>query len=308
MRPRIHDRKLTEKQEQFRKTISNPKLVPLLFSEAASFEEQWHKEVVDFTKEEALEFLKSLNSLSLQSLIVYTWTMRKYAEFCGINSSEWNQISREDCEALIDKNQRKRKYLSESHVKALTAVLFNPVDRFILRGFYDGLCGDFYGDFMGLYPESFNQDELTVRLSDGNVKHISQELYDAAMESAETYIYIPYGVNATERKLYDWTLGKQDIVKFTNGSERCPTMSTWSRKIRGRLEHIRRYFGISYLNIPNLRRSGVYNHLLGLSEEKDVSVKRAVYLPEFEEVADAYGLNKSRLDAIAYRFSTEEYN
>lgn len=308
MRPILHDKQLTEKQTLFRNTLSNPKLANLLFSEVSVFEEQWRKDVTEFTKAEALEFLKSLNSLSIQSLQVYTWTLKKYAQFCGNEASAWSQISRADCEAQINNDQRKNKYLSESHIKALTAVLLNPVDRFILRGFYDGLCGEFYDDFMGLHIDSFDQENLTVKLANGNIKHISQDLYELAIESANTYTYIFNGIAGTTRMLHDVSVDKQDIVKYMNGSDPKPSLSTWKRKIRGRLEHSRNYLGLQFLSIPILRRSGIYNKLLKLSAEHECSVKQAVYLPEFKEIAVAYGLNESRYDSIAYRFSTEEYN
>lgn len=308
MRPKKYDIKLTDKQKQFKESVSNPKTIPMLFTEAAVFEERWNKDITDFTKEEALEFLKTLNSISVKSLIVYAWTIDKYTQFCGKESKVWNQISRNDLESLIDEKQRMGKYFSESHLNALTAVLFNPVDRFILRGFYDGLCGEYYEDFKDIYPKSFNKQNLTVQLSNGNIKHISQELYDIAMESAESYKYIVYSRSRNfTRNLCDWTPDKQDIIKIAYGSKLEPTLPTWKRKIRNRIEIIRNYLDIPYLNIPNLRRSGIYNHLLKLSEMHNCSIKQAVNLPEFDAIVSDYELNKDRLDSIKYRFSTEEY-
>lgn len=307
MRPKIHTKILTETQLRFRDTFSNPKVANLLFSKVSPFEEQWQKEVTSFSKIEALTFLKSLNSLSIQSLNVYAWTMRKYSQFCGVKHSAWAKISQTECESLINAEQRRRKYLSESDVKALSAVLFNPVDRFILRGFYEGLAGDFYEDFKDIYPESFDELSSTVRLANGVTKQISHELYELAIESAETYTYSVVGDRDCERNLYDWSKGKRDIVKLTYGSHESPAPSTWKRKIRNRLDSIREYFCIPYLTIPNIRNSGVYNHLVRLSLENNCSIRKAVYLDEFKDIAIQYNLNLERLDKLSYRFSREEY-
>lgn len=302
MRPIIHDLKLDEQQQKFKEAASSPAVVATIFSEVNFFEKQWGKNLLDFTKEEALTFLKSFNSLSILTLMTYTSIIRSYAEFSGVTETSWKDVLQSDLLKLIDYDELRNTYFAPGDVDKIIACVPNAVDKFIVKGFYEGLSGQYYEEFQGLTMESFDRENSEVHLSNGKIKKVTEKLYALAQASANTYSYQALDRKRTQnRKLVD-VFASGEIIKSTLKRSEENGLTSWKRKMRGRMESIKDFFGMSYLTIPRLRNSAIYYQLTKLAEANGCDVGSAVYLPEFETVIAQYNLDGGRKDKIAYKF------
>ena len=301
-----HEVEFTEQQQAFADTLSSPNIFTVIISEAELWEKNWNKDLLDFTKQEALIYLKSIHSLSLLSLMSYASTIRSYAAFVGKKETIWNNILQADLKQLIDVDELKNTYFKPEDVDKMEMILPNVVDRFILRGFYEGLYGHYYEEFKCLVMPDFDKEAKKVHLMTGKDKVFSDRLYQLAEESSRTYIYKAMDFHREQKRtLLDTPGYKGEIVK--TGLKTSPGLEPWKRKIRGRMESVKEFFGLSYLTIPRLRNSRIYYELLQISKKNNCSIAEAVYLPEFEPIIYQFDLNINRKDKLAYKYKDMDW-
>lgn len=303
MRQAAGNIKLTEQQQAFADTLYSPSPFVVVLSEAEFFEKNWKKDILDFTKQEALTFLRSMHSLSLLTLMTYTSVTRSYANYLGLKETAWEEVRQADLIELIDVDELKNTYFTPEDVDKIEMIVPNAVDKFILRGFYEGLCGDYYEEFQSLTMDSFDKENLTVRLQTGKVKKVSQRLYDLALKSSTTYTYTAMDFRRTQvRKLIDMNGLVGEVVKTSMKVNSNPNLMSWKRKVRGRMESVKDFFELSYLTIPRLRKSAIYYNITTLAKEHNCEVSEAVYLPEFDDIIYQYDLDATRKDNLAYKY------
>ena len=300
--------KFTEQQQAFRDTLGSPNIFTVIISQAKLWEENWHVDLLHFSKKQALDYLKGMGSLSILSLMSYASTIRSYAEFVGEKETVWKDVLQDDLKKLIDVDELKNTYFEPEDIDKMEAILPNTVDKFILRGFYEGLCGSYYEEFKGLTMANFDKETMTVHLSTGKDKKFSKRLYDLAQKSSETYIYKAMDIKREQkRRLVDMDGLMGEVVKSTLKVSDTPGLMPWKRKIRGRMEAVKEFFDLQYLTIPRLRNSKIYYELFLISEKHKCDIAEAVYLPEFDEIIYQFDLDGERKDKLAYKYKNMDW-
>lgn len=209
------------------------------FKQTEGFEIQFNKDVADFTKEEILTMYTSLKYKVVESLRMFNSQLSIYTRwFKHTKDDQYALISFEMLLNCIDKSEKR--IISKNEVDSCLKCLINPVDKFFVLGLFEGIKGEFYGDFTYAKISDFfgSPGHYKVKLYSDRTIDISDDLYEIAQESSQKYEYIgdTKTVTLTDRVREDGLIVKERTnAKNVSDAQRGRRIGNRMARFRDRL-------------------------------------------------------------------------
>ena len=175
----------------------------------------------------------------------------------------------------------KERDINRQYIFEKMDTLLNPAEKFLVLGLYEGIGANTkigYSDFADLTLDNFDTELHKLRLTNRMITY-SNELYELAKESADTYENIVYDKNGNERRV---RLSEDNrIIKPACNAKTDDYRNIISKKIR----KIKEAFENPSMTMQTLKESGrreMINKLISEGKTEDEAM-------EDEEMLNTYG-------------------
>lgn len=163
------------------------------FIRSGEIEKEIGKDLYDFDCSEIKNLYKTFKIKTLEMMKLVHSIFSKYVNWCieneySSNCNNYYKLTLDDLYECIDKEKFMSSVVSREKVLEWCDMLFNPRERFILLGLFEGLKGKNYRDFTTLHQKDI--DGNTITLNDGKrVIEVSDELIQIIVDNIFTYTY-----------------------------------------------------------------------------------------------------------------------
>ncbi len=263
-------------------TTNTPKdYLTRLFNKTETFEERLEKDICNFTTYEIIDFYKTLNMTSVDSLIVLSSHLSIYTQWCMQQNlvidcqNHFLEIDSNSFVDYINTAMFKKSIITKNTLYNWLSQLENASDAFIMLALFEGIKGKEFCELVNLKMSDFNGNK--VKLCTGRELIVSDKLVSLAKESNDTMIY--YSVTAGKEKRVPFLDEDLIIKNYPNCQE---TNSFYQgRRIYRRLLRNFESMGISKWMKPNsLVDSGKIDFINTRSKELGITAKEYIYNPE----------------------------
>lgn len=246
--------------------------------------EKWaegrNKEACDLSHDEILEFLRSKESASYNSVKRYMYIIRDWATYYTGGATSWNYIDRKDLESCVIKQPKIIQKLTADIFFAIVEKLDNIMDKFILLALYEGFDTS---EIVGLREGSFNfaTDKVYHETLQKWCEH-SSTLMRCALAALNQYTVV--ASNGSIKRVYDLDENGKSIIKTRN-----PDSKTKTTYISTRLARLFTEIGVKGVTIRQIQTCGLCmalkNNHDGLPVQNFISRKN----PEYKKIISRYG-------------------
>ena len=169
-----------------------------LFKKAEKFEEEYNKDVCNFTEEQILDMYKSFGLTSYESILSMNSQFSIYAQYCMEHNlvtdgqNHYYNVTQDQMYECINKNIIKQKIITREQIIKWNGTVRNASDYFVILALFEGLSGQDYKEITRLSINDIDKDKRIVHTCLGRDIPISAELLSVAIESNDTLVY--YGL------------------------------------------------------------------------------------------------------------------
>ena len=278
------------------KTMGAHLTIKYIFSKLRSVEEQWTKDICDFTLGEIQQVLAIFNSSSINALSKNISVLKTYTDWCCFNKLSIDNINHytEIDMTTLDKyvNKVKSKTVNKKELFSILDALYNDSDRFIALALFEGVRSTNLGEFGLLTLKDITEENGSryITFKSGIKKMISDKLYNYAVNSAEEEVYVSIGKDGD---LVESTLKQCDNIVKKRSNSSSDSLISYEVLIKGRLVKIREYFDLPYFTAPKLRQSGIQDNINSICKKYDITLDEFFgtnYKSYIKETNPNYGL------------------
>ncbi len=188
------------------------------FNKTEEFEKRYGKDVCCFTTYEIMDMYKTLNIVSLDSLIVlnnhlslYTqWSL--YQNLVQDSQNHYAMISKEELTKCVNTTILQKTIVTRKTVEQWASQLVNPSDSFVLLALFEGIKGQEYCEIANLKITDF--DGNMVKLCTGRQLNVSDKLVEYAIASSKAEFY--YAMTGHANKRVPFMYDNLIIKKYPN--------------------------------------------------------------------------------------------
>lgn len=260
------------------------------FNKVEKMEVELNKDVHDFTAYEIIEYYKTLNISSLESLAVMNSHFSMYTQWClqnnivKDNQNHFLEIDLEQIKKCLNKIIFKRKIVSRDQVIQWCDQLPNPKDQLVILGLFEGMKGKDFSDFVNLRPQDIYGN--IVKLFDGREIIVSDKLLEYINESIqENTYYSSSGGQAKTMPLVD----KGYVIKSYPNTKEGTSAFAKGRIIYNSISRSLNYVGVlGYMSANNIFESGKIDMIKNRSAELGMTPKDYIYSNHIHEVEYKY--------------------
>ena len=284
----------TERKEKFIAENNNfaekelyEKRIRFLFSQTAGLEEEYGKDLCDFSHNEIIDYYKALTTASLDRLIVTNNIFTTYGAWCLKNGyvqdglNHYAEITSDVLNTCVNLGHQRDLFISRSELLNAIRRFSNKYEEVIVLGLYEGLD---LTDLQNLTINDINSHKYEVRLQNERTLTVSKELISTMIESADTYEVVQ--MDDRKRKLYDDD--KKDsplIIKLFK--ER--SVDDRTSQLFNIMKRIKANYGYPWLSAANLPMIGSVNMLLELCQKEKGKTAEEVASEHIAEFKLRYG-------------------
>ena len=260
------------------------------FNKVEKMEIELNKDIHDFTAYEIIEYYKTLNISSLESLAVMNSHFSMYTQWClqnnivKDNQNHFLEIDLEQIKKCLNKIIFKRKIVSRDQVIEWCDQLPNPKDQLVILGLFEGMKGKDFSDFVNLRPQDISGN--IVKLFDGMEIIASDKLLEYINESIQedTY-YSSSGGQAKTMPLVD----KGYVIKSYPNTKEGTSAFAKGRIIYNSIARSLNYVGVlDYMSANSIFESGKIDMIKNRSVELGITPKDYIYSNHINEVEYKY--------------------
>lgn len=262
------------------------------FDNTSKMEYELDKDISIFTQEEITDFYKSLNTTSLERLLVVDNNIKRYSKWCvdkGINDPEDYHLSNIDINVIKTCTNERENIISREELIKEISILPNVSDRFLCLALFEGISGTGYNELIGLKMNAFEKHdteyEYIVHLPNRDLG-VSEYLVELAKESAATdrlYMYAE-GLSFVEREYQK----SDNIIKYVaqsfSESDRAKTI-----RVQNKLLRIQQYLGNPAISKIGLMESGRVDMIKRLAAQDGQTSYELVIKNHDDEITQRYG-------------------
>lgn len=236
-------------------TPGSTKSIVSIFKKTAKIEEQWNKDVCDFTIDEINKVLSSFNASSRNALSKNASILRTYAEWCCANKlsidniNHYNEITINSLDKYV--NKKKAYIVSKEELYQFIQRLRNMSDRFLILALFEGIGDESIGELLQVELKDIDEDNMMITMPSGKKKIISQDLLNLAIESSNEEYYISEGGD------FESPLLKEGKIVNSRVNTRKDSLEALELRLVRRLGKIREENSVSWLTIPKIQKAGV---------------------------------------------------
>ena len=269
----------------------------IIFESMEEYEDSICCDCYDFSVEQILDFLKSIDTHSINSLQKYVSLFHGYTVFCiennysDSNKNEWRKIKKEDIRNCINVNKLQKKRISKQTVIELCRSLNNACDRFIAMASFEGFTLD---EIIELRDYHFDFKNNTIRHPD--MKRVFEYPIELMLYGSLSLSENNYDSGRLTFNLFDVDPNNRAIIKNMEGGKEINRQAVLARYLR-KIQQLGKNF--SDCNPKNLYISGF---IRALEQNKDgMSVDEFIKSnnDNYKEVLARYG--KAGVSAFTIR-------
>ena len=286
------ERKLTYIDETKEDKKTYEQVMKATFDNTSKMECELDKDISTFTQEEIIEFYKSLNTTSLERLLVVDNNIKRYAKWCvekGINDNSDYHYSSIDINVIKTCTNERANIISREDLIKEISILPNVSDRFLCLALFEGISGTGYNELIGLKMDAFEKQGekygYVVHLPNRDLG-VSEYLVDLAKESATTdrlYMYAE-GLSFVTREYQK----SDNIIKYVaqsfSESDRAKTI-----RVQNKLLRIQQYLGNPAISKIGLMESGRVDMVRNLAAQDGQKSFELVIKNHDDEITQRYG-------------------
>lgn len=264
------------------------------FSNTEPKETELEKDVCDFSKEEYIDFLKSLSTSSYERLLVVVSQLNRYAHWCSERKlqngnyfpDELSTIELNDCCLKKDNIITREQLLKE------ISILPNPSDQFVVLALFEGICGIGYNEFLELTMDDFEETEngYVVHLPTRDLT-VTQKLYEIADLSSKEYKNYRYaeGLTFDTREFkHSKKIIKEQHQTFADSEKQKGI------RIKNKLSRIEKYLGDPKIKKAALFESGRIHMIKELMKNEHIDDMFEILQKYEKEISERYGKVQSK--------------
>lgn len=283
----LKERYIQEKSE----TVTLPSnYLECQFNKVEKTEIELGKDVCEFTAYEIIEYYKTLNISSLESLAVMNSHFSMYTQWClqsnivRDNQNHFLEIDLEQIKKCINKIVFKKKIVSREQIVNWCDQLPNPKDQLVLLGLFEGMKGKDFSDFVNLRPQDIHGNRL--KLFDGRELVVSNKLLKYIKESIKETIY--YSSSGGQTKVMP-LVDKGYVIKSYPNTKEGTSNFAKGRIIYNGISRSLNYVGVlDYMSANSIFESGKIDMIKHRSAELGISAKDYIYSDYIREVEEKY--------------------
>lgn len=254
-----------------------------------SYENELNRNCYDFNVFEIKDYYCTLNSRSIQYLININNALQNYTLWAIQNNlvddqiNHYNEITIEILGQCINTLKASLKYVSrEELIQNMEDNLLNARDKFICLAFFEGLVKVTTGNIMYITMDCFDIEHKLVKLYDGRVLTVSQELINYAKQAANCWecLYYDKDVSGSFLESDD----KNVIVKTTHRQK-----DLSQRYITKLLSTFEMATGESFYTVKALKKSGLKDMIMRLYQDGDYSSYYDCLCKNIKDIIYRYG-------------------
>lgn len=278
--------------------------VKALFNEISLFEARYEKDCCEWTTTEIINFLKYINSGSIEGLRYKLSTLKIYTDWCmnhlfvSDNQNHYLEITSNILMDCVNPIVIKNLYLSYDQLQSMLKSLINPSDQFIILALYEGINGFQCSEITGAKIGMIDKDKKEMHTAGDRIIPVSDQLIHYAEQSVDEYQYYTFsGDDSTVILLH----GDEDLIVkyFPNRTD--TSRDRLRRGIHTRLKRILDYCGLyKRINIKNIMESGRMHQIeMTIKKYKMSGIEEFFTHPELvRENEYIYGSFRVRKDYI----------
>ena len=260
------------------------------FKNISVAEKEYGKDASNFTKSEIIEYYKSLNVHSFESLTVINSTYSQYTQWClqqnlvVDNQNHYLEIDTDTILSCLNKAVMKLKIVSRETILEWIKPLANPKDQFVILGLFEGIYGDNFCELVNLRPEDV--DGNTLHLCTGRSIEVSDTLISIIDDCIkETNLYL--GDNAAPR-VVPAVYNGYVIKDHPKSSDNTSAFGKGRRIYTSISKILKSLDAYSYMNAKDIIESGKIHMILEKAKEYNMSPKDYLYSPHLKEVEERF--------------------
>lgn len=256
------------------------------FDQFERFEEEYHKDICEWTSGEIIGFYKYLGTSYIQTLIQLHNALSSYANWCMINGlikdnqNHFAEITSEMLCNCVDTTALHKLILSREEILSSIKELINFCDQFIILGLFEGIP---VTDSVMKNVKLSDLDGNTLHLSNGRDLAVSDELVHIMRMADEEHDWISY---STKRKGAISYVEDGCIIRYTMRKNGIPyDMCSSTIVIGARLRRAVKFIGWpENITIKSIMESGRIHMMYQLAAEYNISVEDTINKPQIREI------------------------
>lgn len=242
-----------------------------IFENTSTVEENWEKDVCDFTLAEIQQLLPYFNASSDSALRRIISILKTYTDWCCVNRLSIDNINHyielNTSIGQLDKylNPVSSKYMTREELLNICQKFYNNSDRFIVLALFEGVRDADLSSLMYITIQDIDKENLTITFKSGVKKNISYTLYTYAVSSHAETEYI------SADTMYASNLTKDDRIIHSRTNTKSDAEKLLERRLFVRLQKLRDFYNAPFLTASKLRASGICNEIYGVMEKHNIS-------------------------------------
>ena len=175
------------------RTSLAPHFLSGIFSKSENFEEDYQKDVCNFTVREIIDMYKTISYNNVDMLLNANSALAGYTDWCidqGFVTDRQNHFREIDTSilaSLTNKAIRQMRIVSRQQVVKWCDQLDNPACAFIILGLFEGLNGQHFSDFYQLMRQDIDVESKTINVPGRGKMIFSTKLCELGIESADVH-------------------------------------------------------------------------------------------------------------------------
>ena len=286
--------------EEKENSTSTPKdYLTRLFKKSESFEEKLDKDICCFTAYEIIDFYKTINISTMESLVVLNNHLSLYVQWSLQQNlvpdcqNHFDEINNDILIKCINITSLKKAIITRNTLYAWLSKLANPSDAFVMLCLFEGIKGKEFCEIAKLKMSDFSGNK--VKLCTGRELTVSDKLVELAELTDKTMVYY------AEAKEYPLEEEGYIIKRHHNGVDEISDFRR-GRRIYYKLLRSFSNLGVAEYMKPNsLTESGKIDYINTRSKELGVSGKEFLFSDYIEEAEYRYVYDFKRLKVPFYR-------
>lgn len=256
------------------------------FRKIAQYEMDVSKDSCYFTKEEAIDMYKWIDSRSIYTLMNDNNILKSYYNWMKYyhnieNLSAYEQITIDDLRPLVNKNS---KPLSRTEIIDIEDQLLNWSDKAIVELLFMGVSGKNMEDIYSVSKECVKGNKLIVNGKQFDMTSRLKELLPKAFEETEIMSY------GETMRIFP-VQGKGRIYKERFNTKGVDTEDAKFRYFYRRIMLFKNYLGIRILTMKSIATSGlIYSLNIGM-KNSGLDLKSFLKTEDGENIAKRYGFD-----------------
>ena len=267
------------------------------FKKSERFEEKFNKDVCSFTTYEIMDFYKTINITSLDSLVVLNSHLSMYTQWCLQQNlvpdcqNHFDEIDSDILIGCINTTTLEKSIITRQTLNAWLSGLNNPGDAFVMLCLFEGIKGKDFCEIANMKLSDFSGNK--VKLCTGREMIVPDKLVELAEITDKTMEY--RAVSRSNTKVYPLEEEGYILKKYSNTQDEVSDYQRGRRIYQKLLRNFEILEVAAYMKPNSLVESGKIDYINRRAQEEGMSGKDFLFSDFVDEIKDKYDYDMRRL-------------